>query len=259
MPPLCLHLAIAEEAAERLNHPVIQGEPGGYLIGATLPDVHLISSLSREETHFFKLENPFGESGVTSLFRAYPYLADKQRLEIRVKAIVAGYLSHLITDEIWIRDIYHPYFSAASPLAGNPMSNLLDRVLQYELDCQTRQDREKMARIQDKLCRWDPEVPLGFLQVSVLRQWQEFICLAASREPSWERFALFAHKFLLPQHKVDPARLEEFLHSVPQVLEQLFQYIPLKQIQDFREKAVTGSIKAAKEYLDESDSRQRGG
>lgn len=228
---------------------MIEHNPGGYLLGATLPDVHIISEASREDTHFSKLERPFGESGVKGFFQAYSSLDTNHDIAPNIKIIVAGYLSHLVTDETWIEDIYQPFFSTCSPQGGTPLANLMDRVLQYELDCRERQDKVKMIKIQTLLSRWDPIVSLDFLPTSLLIQWHIFICAATGREPTWERFPLFAQKFLLPKHKVDPKQLEEFLASLPPQEEQIFNYVPKEHVQAFREKAISKSVAVVKEYL----------
>lgn len=249
MPPICVHLAVAYEAAERLGHPVIELNLGGYLLGATLPDVHIITGVSREETHFFKLKRPSEGSGVKEFFRAYPGLVEGSNIAPGVKTIAAGYLSHLVTDETWIKDIYLPFFSPSSPLGGTPLANLMDRVLQYELDCRERQDRVKMVKIEATLCDWDSPESLDFLPVSTLREWHRFVCIAVGREPSWERFPMFAQKFLLPQQKIDPKQLEEFLGSLPSKKEQIVSYVPPQCIQEFKEKAVRQTVIVARGYL----------
>ena len=75
MPPICLHLGIAEEAIERLHHPVIDGNRGSYYLGSTAPDMRFFIGTGREKTHFLSLDSEDGASGVKPMFQAHPELA----------------------------------------------------------------------------------------------------------------------------------------------------------------------------------------
>jgi hypothetical protein len=253
MPPLCFHLAIAKEAAELLHNPIIDRNLGNYLVGATLPDVHLIIGVSREETHFFDLEQEAGESGVRLIFKAHPNLAKGSKLDEKTKSLIAGYLSHLIADEVWIRDIYRPFFGSSSPLGGDPMANMLDRLLQYELDRREREDERKMEGIRALLCDWEPGGGVDFIDASTLAEWREFVSTATTRQPTWDLFPFFARRFLLPRFKVDPEQLEQFLSSMPSKLEWALHYVTPQRLTAFREKAISESVAVVKEYLGEDN------
>ena len=249
LPPLCLHLGIAREAAARSNHPVVERNLGNYLLGSTLPDVHIISGIPRVESHLFDLEKEHSESGVKLLFEAHPYLAKGTGLGEAASVLVAGYLSHLITDEIWIIDIYRPYFGPSSPLADDPMANIMDRVLQYELDIRERLDRAKMSEIRQQLERWNSEIDPRFVDPYTLRQWWWFMLDVTERKPDWSLFPHFAERFLVTRQKVDPKGLEQFLNSMPEMLERVIQYVTPERIVEFREKAINESAALAEEYL----------
>jgi len=157
MPLLYLHLSIAKDAADMLDHPVIGSQLGSYLGGVISPDAHFVSSASRSDTHFFDLQASECESGASSIFKTNPGLARGSDIDAATKSFVAGYLSHLITDEIWTLDIYRPFFGDTSPLGGDIEANTLDRLLQYETDRWERQDKEKLALIRAELCSWKPD------------------------------------------------------------------------------------------------------
>ncbi len=249
MPPICLHFVFAKEAAAQMRHPAIDQYLGSYLLGATSPDVHIVSGGSRKETHFFDLEAEFGESGVSLLFKAHPHLRPASPLSEATRAFIAGYLSHLVTDEVWILDIYRPFFGKSSPIGSDPMANLLDRALQFELDYRQRLNRGDMAAIKALLGDSDSGVDIGFIDAPTLRRWRGFICIAAVREPTWERFPAFARRLLVPGQEVDPGQLKQFLDSVPAMLDRALQLVTPERITAFREKAVASSIEAAEEYL----------
>jgi len=253
MPPICLHLIIAEEAAGLLRHPIVDQNMASYLVGATAPDVQIITDIGREQTHFFNLENERSESGTRLIFEAYPDLAKSGKLNAATKSFIAGYLSHLVTDEIWILDIYRPFFGHSSPLGGDLRANLFDRLLQFELDRREREDKAKMEEIQAQICDWEPNVDIGFLGNSDLRQWRDFLCTAVTREPSLDFFPFFAQRFLVPRQKIDPKQLEEFLSSTPAKLEWAIKYVTPQRLTAFRQDAISQSLSIAREYLGEDN------
>ncbi|MBE0415960.1 MAG: zinc dependent phospholipase C family protein [Dehalococcoidia bacterium] len=253
MPPICFHLSIAKDAAEQLYNPTIDQNMASYLIGATSPDVHIITGVSREGTHFFDLEDECCESGVKLIFKAHPNLAKGGKLDATTKSFVAGYLSHLVTDEIWLRDIYRPFFGNSSLLSGDLMANMLDRLLQFELDRREREDRRKMEEIQTQIDDWEPNVNIGFLSNLDLRQWRDFICTATDREPTLAFFPLYARRFLIPRKKIDPEQLKRFLSAMPASLEWAIQYVTPGRLTAFKEKAISQSAAVAGEYLGEDN------
>lgn len=236
-----------------LRHPIIDQNMGYYLIGATSPDVHIVTGTSRKETHFVDLEEELLESGAILLFKAHPNLAKGNRLDPATRSFVAGYLSHLVTDEVWIMDIYRPFFGSLSPLRGDPMANMLDRLLQFELDRQEREDKAKMEAIRAEICDWEPRVDIDFIAAHILRQWRDFMCAAAAREPTLAFFPFFAQRFLLPRQKIDTEQLEPFLSSMPAKLDWAIQYVTPQRLTAFREKAISQSLAMAREYLGENN------
>jgi len=254
MPPICIHLNIAREAAGRLHYPIIDQNPGSYLVGSTFPDVHIIAGdYWREQTHFFDLAQQESDSGVIDIFRKHPSLLRTRKFDPSTRSFMAGYLSHLVTDEGWILDVYRPCFGPSSPLGRNPLANFLDRLLQFDMDCRERRDRAKMGAIRTLVCEWEPKVKLALLDMEILKKWHEVVCTATTREPSLELFPQFARRFLFPRHKIDPEQLEQLLSALPEKVEWTIQYVTPRRLASFREKAISRSVEVAKEYLSEDN------
>lgn len=249
MPPVCLHLGIAEEAIERLKHPVALQNQGSFLLGSTAPDMRIITAATREETHFFDLVCDTYGSSIGGFFEEYPHLREVAKLNSPTKAFVCGYLSHLVTDEVWICEVYRPFFGEGSTLAGDPLANVLDRALQFELDRRERADQRKVQEFQALLADSDSGVDVGFIDAATLRQWREFVSTAVGREPSWDRFPIFAQRFLIAEQKVDKEPLEVFLASVRSKLEDILDRVGTQQLEAFREKSIADSVRVAGEYL----------
>jgi hypothetical protein len=249
LPPICLHLGIAEEAIERLHHPVVDGNRGSYYLGSTAPDIRFFIGSGREETHFLRLESEEGESGIKKMFQAYPELMKDAGLSAATKSFVAGYLSHLVTDEAWIYQIYRPFFGKSSPVGDNPIANLLDRVLQFELDRSERLNNKNMSVIRTELNGSADGVAVSFINATNLKRWSEFVFMAATRKPNWEDFRHFAEKYLIWMQHIAPEEQETFFASFDVRREQVLKMVPQEQLQAFRKQSIVNSVKVAKEYL----------
>lgn len=247
MPFIYLHLAVARDAAIQLRHREVDSKPGDYFLGATLPDMHIISGGSREQTHFLSLGATPMATGVTLFLNTYPDLT-RETARHRVGALVAGYICHLVTDETWIRDIYRPCFGQGSPLGDDPLVKLIDRALQYEMDRRERNDRS-LDRARELVRDWKATTDVPFIDGPTLCQWQQTVCDATSRDASWEGFRLFACKFLIPRHAVSPEQLDQFLASPSAMLERIFSVVSEARLAQFRNNAVAGAVAAAREYL----------
>jgi len=250
LPPICLHLGIAEEAIERLPHPVIDGNRGSYYLGSTAPDIRFFVGAGREETHFLPLDSEEGKSGIKLMFQAHPELMEDADLNAATKSFVAGYLSHLVTDEAWIYRIYRPFFGKSSAVSGNPMANLLDRVLQFELDRSERLNNKNMSVIRTELNGSADDVTVSFINASNLKRWSEFVFMATTRKPNWEDFRHFAEKYLIWMRHIAPEEQETFFASFDIRREQVLKMVPQEQLQAFRRQSIVNSVKAAKEYLE---------
>lgn len=249
MPPICLHLGFAEEAIARLRHPIVDQYRGSYYLGSTAPDIRLFVSASREETHFLSLESEEGASGVKPLFESHPELRGNANLSAATRAFVAGYLSHLVTDEAWIYKIFRPFFGGLSPLGGGPMANLYDRVLQFELDQRERVNSSSMSRIRQELIDSASGVEVGFIDRPSLDRWSEFVSVVATRKSNWEDFRRFAGKHLIWMRQIAADELDSFFAAFDESLEQVMGIVPNERLGEFREQSIVDSVRVAKEYL----------
>lgn len=249
IPPLSLHLNIALDAISQFCHPLANKEMGSYLFGSTLPDVHIISRATRRSTHFSDLNQEPADDGIAIFKQNYPGLSPDASLDTITRALVAGYFSHLITDRVWIQDIYRPMFGAGSELGMDPLSNIMDRALQYELDKRVRENHPLISRLSSLLSQFPPKSNFAFLDSNYIQQWHEFVMTAMAREPSWSNFPNYARRYLLPYGKVSQTELDGFLADLPHKLERILKIVTEERLAAFRKKATDLSSKAAREYL----------
>src|SRR5438094_833706 len=119
MPTPFTHLAAADELLARpeLAPDVkadLRAELPAFLFGNTAPDVQTISGQPREATHFFQVPLQGAPPAGRQMLGSFPALAARAALPAAQAAFVAGYLAHLVFDQIWIRDIFEPFFGEAA-------------------------------------------------------------------------------------------------------------------------------------------------
>lgn len=232
-----------------LRHPVVDENRGCYYLGATAPDIRLLVDAGREATHFVSLDCEDDVSGAELMFTAHPELIDHADLNAATRSFVAGYLSHLVTDEAWIRRIYRPFFGKRSPLGGDAMANLLDRLLQFELDRRERLNTGSMLRIRAELTEAASSVAVPFIEAANLERWREFVFVAAGRRARWEDFRRFAEKYLIWMRQITPEDRETFFEYFDARLEHVLNMIPEDRLQAFRRQSIENSVRVAGEYL----------
>lgn len=249
MPSLGLHTVIAKGVADRLRHRTLEEERGNLYLGSTAPDIHVITRWERGRTHFFDLSNLDEQSSVAGLFEAHPRLRKSGDLSAATAAFVAGYLTHLVMDELWINTIYRPFFGERSPLGGDVRANIKDRVLQFSLDRRERIDRELMAHVLNEIARSDLALDIELIDSDTLGRWKDIILDVVNHPPDWERFRYIASRHLRAAGIETPEQFEEFLRSLPDLAEETLRYIGEKRVQEFMERSREESVRAVKEYL----------
>lgn len=251
MPPLGLHTIIAKEVADRLRHRVLEPERGNLYLGSTAPDIRVITRWERDRTHFFDLSNFDEQSGVSGLFESYPRLGQTAELSYATVAFVAGYLTHLVMDELWIKTIYRPYFGERSSLGGDLRANIMDRALQFFLDRERRVDRDLVAHVVDEVARCDLALEVDdLIDGETLGRWKDVILDVVDHSPEWERFRFTAGRHLREAGIESPEQFEEFVRSLPELVDETLRYLGEARIEEFMERSVEESLATVKEYLE---------
>jgi len=249
MPPLGLHMTIARELALQLRSPVIDAERGAYYLGATTPDIRVLTRWDRERTHFFNLDD-FGEQqGVHRLFEQEPALRDASALNPATASFMAGYLSHLEMDESYICEIYRPSFGERSKLRDQMMANVMDRILQFELDRKDREDFEKVAEIQRAVAESAVEVSVGFIARDTLLEWRKITVEVLNHPPTWDRFSRIASRHLQAAGVEGEEQLERFMEGVPDLLDRTMAHVGEERVREYLHGAKSRALRTIREYL----------
>jgi hypothetical protein len=249
MPSLGSHLASARVLANRLAQPSIDADRGSYYLGATAPDIRVLTRLDREHTHFFTLEVVEKQDSVARMFEAFPYLAEAGQLDATTRAFMAGYLTHLLMDQRYIETIYRQFFGADSVYGDDPMANVLDRVLQYEMERREREDIEAMAEIRSLIADCGGVADVRFIEGPTLLQWRDVAHDVASHPPTWERFERIASRHLQGAGLVTEEQMRDFYRDLPRTLEQALEHVTEARIADFLDATLEETSAQLQEYL----------
>jgi hypothetical protein len=249
MPPIFLHMALARDVARAVDAPEIEERAGAYYLGATSPDIRVLTRDDRAKTHFFDLNVYEHQDSVAELFRQHPALARPEALSEETVAFLAGYISHLCLDERYIYDVYRPYFGQRSALGGDLTANTMDRLLQFELDRRRREDSASAAKIREALEGCSLAIDVGFLDSETLGRWLQVAIDQTRHPPDWRRFRYQGGRHLPGVDLESDAALDDFLQRVPELLQQTIDHVSTKQVDAYLEESTEAAARLIREYL----------
>jgi hypothetical protein len=250
MPSLGSHLASARVLAQRLAHPSIEADRGSYYLGATAPDIRVLTRLDREHTHFFTLDEFESQDSIARLFREHPHLKDAVKLDAVTRAFMAGYLTHLLMDQRYIEGIYREFFGASSKFGDDPRGNVLDRVLQYEMDRRERENVDAMLEIREAMAGCSVADDVRFIEQATLLQWRDVACDIASQPPTWERFRRTASRHLQNAGMAGEDEMEQFYRDLPDILKTTIDHVTEERMREFIDLTVEDTTRQLREYLE---------
>jgi hypothetical protein len=249
MPSLGLHLTAARSLAVDLGSDVIEADRGTFYLGATTPDIRVLTRWDRSRTHFFDLDDFEHQDGVHRLFEQEPRLRDVTAVDASTAAFIAGYISHLVLDEDYITEVYRPLFGEKSDLSGEAMANVMDRLLQWEMDRRDRPDAESCSDIQQALAETAVEVTVDFIARETLIQWRDVALDLLSHPPTWERFHRIASRHLAAAGIGDEQGKARFMEEAPALLNRTLESVGHERIHEYLHGAKARALRTMREYL----------
>lgn len=245
MPTPFTHLATVSEilAHPRLAPDVKAGllaDQPAFLLGNTAPDVQTISGQPREATHFFPVPLRGAPPAGPRMLTIYPALAGRAALPPAHAAFLAGYLAHLIFDQLWIRDIFEPFFGE-EPAWGSFRERLyLHNVLRAYWDA------EDLARLRPgvggDLQAARPRGWLPFVDDRHLHAWRDLISDQLS-SGAGRTVEVFAQRM-----RADPEAFAALLASPEEMQRRVFSHVSPQALSEYRARAVEASVKAIGAY-----------
>lgn len=249
MPPITLHMVLARRIAEELKLDDVPPDSGHYLLGATSPDIRVITKQDRLSTHFFDLNEHNHQDSVASFLETYGHLAAPENLNAETRAWATGYVTHLVMDEQYITGIYRPYFARHDELGGSMRANVMDRLLQFDLDRAYGNEPELKASLIAALSGTIAGIECGFLDAETLDRWRQVTLDVAGRQMDWERMRGMISNHLRFSGLQEGETLGEFLDSLPELLDATIAHITSREIDAFVERATDSARSAVERYL----------
>ncbi|MGB9871657.1 MAG: hypothetical protein ACPLYD_08330 [Anaerolineae bacterium] len=248
MPTPINHLVMAHEVLERGAVAVparrlLMAYYGPFLLGHTAPDVQTVSGQRREETHFYALPPRSDVPAARVLLDTYPVLARAECLEPAHAAFISGYLAHLLADELWWREVFHPFFG---PDAG--WSTWEERLFLHNV-LRTWLDEEDQARLNgheaSALATAEPRGWLPFIRDEDLRAWRDTLVEQLQPGHRIRTAEVFAERMGVSAEIVETAA-----HS-PERMAWIFRHVPLERLRSYRDMVLRRSVQLINEYLRE--------
>ena len=249
MPSLGSHLAGARLLANRVGHRDIESDRGSYYLGATAPDIRVLTRADRAHTHFFDLDDFESQDSIARMFEAHPHLGRASGLDAATRAFMAGYLTHLLMDQRYVERIYREFFGAGTAYGDDPRGNVLDRVLQYELDRREREDIDAMTEIREALAGCNAAADIGFIERATLEQWRDVAREIALQPPTWDRFRRIAGRHLVAAGHETDEQMEQFYRDLPEVLQETLDHVTEERVREFMDETLEQTTERLREYL----------
>ncbi len=222
---------------------------GDFLLGATTPDIRVLTRWDRERTHFFDIYDDGHQDCVENFFSTHRMFRDPSNLTTETRAWVAGYLTHVIMDQEYVLQIYRPFFGSRSVLGGGSQANLLDRVLQYELDRREREAAGEMQHLRRALFGSAVEIDAGFVDRGLLEQWRDTTAAMTEHPPDWERFSFIASRHLKGAGIESESGLREFMETIPELLDDTLGHVEQSVLDGFFESTSERTATVLRDWL----------
>ncbi len=251
MPNPPTHMDLAMESLRLLPNPVLEEHLGSFLLGCTAPDIRIITRGDRADTHFAPLTNDVIGVGAKRMFQCYPHLAKASRLSGSTVAFIAGYISHLVSDETWIIRMYRPYFGEDGVFQDAVEGNIMDRALQLEMDQRAARAGRGLDDFKQHLEGATSGVEVDFIPSETLVQWQEWLLGVPQSRFNWERLRFMIRR-QYPDAEEDGTLIrsvDKFIDSLPQGLERIFARVPKEDVESFRKESVQAWVRITGEFL----------
>lgn len=249
MPRIPLHMVLAHNIALGLPPAAVDPASGQYLLGATTPDIRVLTKQDRLSTHYFDLNVLEHQDSVAGFLAEHGRLAAPENLNEETRAFVAGYITHLVLDEQYITSVYRPYFARHDELGGSIRANAMDRLLQADLDRVYGSDPDLQPKLVSALACTVEGIDAGFLDSNTLDRWRLVTLDVWERGMDWDRMRGMIANHLRLGGLEEGETLSSFLDSLPELLNETIDHITSAEIDGFIQRSTDAGQRALERYL----------
>ena len=208
-----------------------------FILGSTSPDIRVITKKDRSIYHFVSLDFERLGDGLRNMQEKHGAWKQIHGKDLKSRAFMAGYASHLILDETWITSMFRRYFSDNRIFIDSFEGLVMDRALQLELD---RRYWSEMGSNLQSFGNADTDINVLFLQNEPIAEWQSWVTSLLDREFSWDRL-LFMAKRISKGHTDHPAVAitNEFVSDPNAGIDLILNKLPSGVLDQFAEESRT--------------------
>lgn len=244
-----MHLHIAEQIYEMVAadgygrlQAVLAAEWPAFYLGSVAPDVNAISPLPRHSTHFYDIPPEPSEIAYLTMLAQYPQLTDLTAMPLGQTIFVAAYSAHLLLDLIWLREVVYPFFYLSKDLGDRRQRRLTHFVLLTYLDTLALDALPETAV--NTLAAAEPDQWLPFIDDVILLRWQEMLVAQLQPHAPVRTVEIYAERL-----KITAEEFAGNLQDPAWMRVQVFDKIPLEQVQLILQAAVPKSVDLISNYL----------
>jgi hypothetical protein len=241
VPAEYVHLNLATRIADGLA--LTSDLRPAFVLGNVAADVNNPLGWPRESTHFWYRHDGHNVSGAPTLLARHPQLSARYLTPLE-QAFVAGYLSHLISDEQEILTL-PPYVArlAADGIAPDRRQVRLASLIVVDRAVEADDPgpmRRSLAELQLAMELQLRDNLLPFVAMTAVREWAAQTLAVAGFPASWAR--------VMP-HRVDHEPPSDVMQGVATFQDALRLALPWTAIRDFLGRAVREGVSFLKAYL----------
>lgn len=230
MPTPFTHLEIAQRLLRDARVPgevrkILTQEKPAFLLGSVAADGRVDLGSARQDTHFYRYDQPHTGRAWRTMMRQHPTLWSTHHIAHQV--FLAAYVAHLAVDEGWTLRMLQPHFANKEWFRGESRRERF-RILHYLLSWMDERDWARLEGcISERLLKAEPEEWLPFFTDDALRKWRDRI--AQQLPPGGESETLVVFGARIGE---DPEEMRACLDDERRMLEQLWVNIPKELLQE---------------------------
>lgn len=246
-----MHLHVAEQIYNLAGNSRLQNflaaNWSAFYLGSIAPDVNAISTIPRERTHFYEMPPTWEEEAHLTMLAQYPQLSDFATMSPGQAICVAAYSAHLMLDLIWLREVVYPFFHLPENFRDRQQRRLTHFILLTYLDTIALNALPETAV--STLAAAHSAQWLPFIDDTILTQWRDLLVAQLLPGASVKTIEIYAGRL-----GMSAAEFAANLQDPVWMQAQVFDKVPIDQVQQILQTAVPKSLDLIVNYLKISDS-----